>query len=90
MPEPEPVPLRREVEDTVWWPADRVRLLRSRLSSELDCGRTAEPVGEGVFRGGPAGVAFAHARILARVGSCSSEDVDDSWVESPGIGKEPA
>lgn len=45
----------------------RVRLTRLRLSSEPDCGSS------GVLRadrlvGAPAGVALAHARMLARVG----------------------
>lgn len=45
----------------------RVRLECTRLSSEPDCGRLSA-VRVDDFLGGPAGVAFAQARMLARVG----------------------
>lgn len=53
-------------------PAECVMLLRSISSSETDGWLRAVCVGEGVSRGGPAVVALAHARMLARVGSISS------------------
>ncbi len=81
--EPEPLAPSCDTGDTVRRPADPATLSRSRI---LDCGSISEPQGEGLFRGGPAGVAFAHARILARVGSCSSleDEVDVSFAGEAG------
>ena len=78
--EPEPddtdasgLPLPRKRDDADGFRAERVMLLRSGLSSELDCAKSADRDGDGVSRGGPAGVAFAHARMLER---CSSESLE--------------
>ena len=40
----------------------------------------AEAAGEGVLRGGPRGVAFAQARMLARVGKSSSSELLEEGV----------
>ena len=70
----EPLSLLWEGVETVWRPVERVTLVRSKPSSELELVRGADPVGDGVMRGGPAGVALAQARMMARLGEpCSSE-----------------